>query len=128
MTDTIRDLARAKATFQTRALRAILTTKGKTMKDEAPERIWVSACGKALVTEHPRWDGDVEYVRADLAPSPAPQITEEMVERAIEAALPELQRREAVMADPMTLDRMQARRIVRAALTAALATQEAAND
>ena len=58
--------------------------------------------------------------RADLAP----QITEEMVERAVAAALPEMQRREAVMTDPMTLDRMQAQRIVRAAIAAALATQE----
>ena len=53
------------------------------MKDESPERIWVSACGKALVTEHPRWDGDVEYIRAYLAPSPAPdvRVTDEMVDR-----------------------------------------------
>jgi len=33
---------------------------------KAPERIRTSACGKALVTHQPRWDGDVEYVRADL--------------------------------------------------------------
>ena len=74
--------------------------------------------------------GDMEarslkVARAALATQSAAGITDEMVERAVAAALPELQRREAVMADPMTLDRMQARRVVRAALTAALATQEA---
>ena len=133
MTDTIRDLARAKATFQARALRAILTTKGKTMKDEAPELLPCPFCGSAAATNIPPLRNRVECAgdcsaTADnaaawntRAPSPAPEITEEMVERAIEAALPELQRREAVMADPMTLDLLQTRRIVRAALTAALA-------
>lgn len=33
----------------------------------APDRIWTSKCGRALVTIHPRWADDVEYIRADLA-------------------------------------------------------------
>lgn len=32
----------------------------------APDRIWTSKCGRALVTHQPRWPDDVEYVRADL--------------------------------------------------------------
>ena len=104
------------------------------MKDEAPERIWVDdgtspkSSFEWRGAPYPESGFSIEYVRADLAPSPAPEITEEMVERAIEAALPELQRREALMADAMTLDRIQAQRIVRAALTAALATQEDRED
>ena len=102
--------------------------KGKTMENKAPERICVEynySATPTVISEYPDTIlGTMEYVRKDLS---APQITEEMVERAVAAALPELQRREAVMADPMTLDRMQARRIVRAALTAALATQEKAD-
>ena len=118
------------------------------MKDEAPELLPCPFCGGAAVREA-RLDCSIvrcinrhngcsvnmrthkcatlsEAIAAwnTRAPSPAPEITEEMVERAIEAALPELQRREALMADPMTLDRIQTRRIVRAALTAALATQK----
>ena len=79
------------------------------MKNEAPICTWPSC--KCTARDQCLGLG----VRA---PSPAPEITEEMVERAIEAALPELQRREALMADAITLDRMQAQRIVRAALTA----------
>ena len=69
------------------------------MKDEAPERIWAytnDGYGDRM-TDHGTWDTGIEgqpdchpewphapYIRADLAPSPAPDVrmTEEMVERA----------------------------------------------
>jgi len=36
------------------------------MTDDTPERIMVSACGKAIVTGQIAFDDDVEYIRADL--------------------------------------------------------------
>ena len=102
--------------------------KGKTMTDQdtSPEAV------ERFITQYEsgqqgcHMDADdaqafAATLRTALATQSAPEITEEMVERAVAAALPELQRREAVMADPMTLDLLQTRRIVRAALTAALA-------
>lgn len=34
---------------------------------EAPEKIRTNAAGNAIVTPHPVWDTDVEYIRADVA-------------------------------------------------------------
>ena len=99
MSDLFRDLARAKATFQARALRAILTTKGKAMTHPTDDDL------EAMAERFDRWhhygykmpshiqaDGDdaaamLRACKGVNTPSPAPdvRVTDEMVERAARA-------------------------------------------
>ena len=107
--------------------------KGKTMKDEAPERIWARYSDgvspydglRGLIVDDKPGPRLQEYVRrAD----PAPEVTEEMVERAALAIFKAWYGDEEGWASVWHLARPGHMEQARAALTAALATQEAPND
>ena len=54
---------------------------------DAPDMIWTSKCGRALVTDQTRWADDVPYRRADL---PRPEDAARIAE--LEAALAKMRR------------------------------------
>lgn len=51
---------------------------------DAPEKIRTNAAGNAIVTPHPVWDTDVEYIRADLAQAMVAKAREDALREAAE--------------------------------------------
>jgi hypothetical protein len=54
---------------------------------EAPEKIRTNAAGNAIVTPHPVWDTDVEYIRADVAQAMVAKAREDALREAAEIAI-----------------------------------------
>jgi regulator of protease activity HflC (stomatin/prohibitin superfamily) len=50
----------------------------------APEKIRTNAAGNAIVTPHPVWDTDVEYIRADVAQAMVAKAQEDALREAAE--------------------------------------------